>query len=206
MTPEEKAAWLDSRCGKLTASRMADAMDFLKNGQPSKRRSDLMREILAERYTGSSVRHFVTDAMQWGLEKEAEAKAAYEAHRGEFIGECGFYDHPEIDMFGGTPDGLLGSDGLFESKCPTTTTFVDWVMAGVVPDTYKPQMAAQLLVTGRKWVDFCAFDPRIKDPARRLFIRRFEPDAEYLAKVESAAIDFLAEVDAAWEQLTTKVA
>ena len=79
-------------------------------------------------------------------------------------------------------------------------------MAGVVPEEHKPQMAVQLLCTGRKWVEFVAYDPRIKDPKRRLFVRRFEPSPDYLAKVEEAAITFLAEVDALWEQLTTKAA
>lgn len=206
MTPEQKAAWLASRAGKLTASKMADAMDFLKNGQPSKKRTDLIRNVLAERLTGDSVRNFVNDAMVWGQDNEPGCKTAYETHTGQLIVDCGLYDHPEIDCFAATPDGLLGADGLIECKCPTSPTYTDWLIAGVVPEQHKPQMAAQLLCTGRKWVEFVAFDPRVKDPALRLFIRRFEPDAEYLAKVESAAIDFLAEVDAAWEQLTTKVA
>lgn len=206
MTPEEKAAWLEARCGKLTASRMADAMDFLKNGQPSQKRSDLIRDLLAERYTGASVRHYVTDAMAWGIEKEAEAKAAYEAHTGALIADCGLFDHPEIDMFAATPDGLIGSDGLIECKAPTTPKFVRWVMNGTVPDEHRPQMAAQLLCTGRKWVDFVAFDPRVRDPSRRLFVRRFEPEVEYLEKVKQAAITFLAEVDSLWEQLTTRAA
>ena len=125
------ANWLRARAGKLTASRMRDAMDFLKNGQPSAKRSQLMRELLAERLTGDSVRHFVTDAMAWGLEREAEAKAAYEAETGVIVGEAGFYDHPRIDNLGATPDGLVPS-GLIETKCPTTPTFVEWRMAGGV--------------------------------------------------------------------------
>ncbi len=206
MTPEQKADWLAARAGKLTASRMADAMDFLKNGQSSQRRSDLMRDLLAERMTGESVRHFVNDAMQWGLEKECDAKAAYEALTGEFVAECGLYDHPEIDMFAATPDGLLGSDGLIETKCPTTPKFVRWVLAGTVPEEHKPQMAAQLLCTGRKWVEFVAYDPRVKHHARRLFIRRFEPEPSYLIKVEQSALVFLAEVEALWAQLTERAA
>lgn len=206
MTPEQMSAWLEARCGKLTASRMGDAMDFNKNGQPSQKRSDLIRDILAERYTQSSVRHYVNDAMQWGIEKEAEAKAAWEAHSGLLVNECGLYDHPTIDMFAATPDGLIGADGLIETKCPTTPKFVRWVMNGVVPEEHRPQMAAQLLCTGRKWVEFVAYDPRVRDPSRRLFVRRFKPEPEYLQKVEKAAVDFLAEVDELWEQLIERAA
>jgi len=193
------ANWLRARSGKLTASRMKDAQDFLKNGQPSAKRSQLMRELLAERLTGDSVRHFVSDAMQWGLEKEAEAKAAYEAETGIIVAEAGFYDHPRIDNLGATPDGLLPDHGLIETKCPTTSTFVEWRMAGVVPDEHKPQMCVQVACTGRPWCDFVAFDPRIKNPAHRLFIRRYEPTAEEIAAVEAAAERFLGELDAMWE-------
>lgn len=196
---EALAAWLRQRAGKLTASRMAVAMDFLKNGNPSKARSDYMRELIAERLTGDSVRHFVNDAMQWGLEKEAEAKDAWQALTGDFIRESTFYDHPRIDNFGGTPDGELDGGGLIEVKCPTTTTYVSWVMGGCVPPEHEPQMLAQLAVTGRKWVEFVAFDPRLKDSTRQLFVRRFEPTAERIAEIEAAAEKFLAEVDQLWE-------
>jgi len=203
---DELAAWLSHRAGKLTASRMRDAMDFLKNGQPSAKRSQLMRELLAERLTGDSVRHYVTDAMQHGIETEADALAAYEAETGVFVLPSGFYDHPRIDCFGATPDGLLPDGGLIEAKCPTTATFVDWTMAGVVPEEHKPQMCAQIACSGRAWCEFVAYDPRIKNPAKRLFIRRYEPSAEEVEKVEAAAEAFLAELDRAFESFTQAAA
>lgn len=202
MDDDELGRWLAARAGKLTGSRMADALDFRKDGKPGARRVQLMKDLLAERVTGLSVRHYVTPAMQWGIDTEPEAKAAYEAETGQFIGECGYYDHPRIDLFGATPDGLLNNDGVFEAKCPTTPTFLDWVMAGVVPEEYKPQMIVEIACTGRKWCEFVAFDPRIKNPSRRLFIRRFEPTAEEIAAIESAAEQFLAELDAAFEAFT----
>lgn len=200
------AAWLRQRAGKLTASRMATAMDFLKSGASSKARSDYMRELLAERLTGDSVRHFVNDAMQWGLEKEADAKSAYQALTGDFIRESTFYDHPRIENFGATPDGELDGGGLIEIKCPTTTTYVAWVMNGCVPVEHEPQMLAQLACTGRRWCEFVAYDPRIRDPKRQLFVRRFEPTQERIAEIEAAAEAFLAEVDAMWEAFHAKAA
>jgi hypothetical protein len=196
---DQLAYWLAERCGKLTASRMADAMSFRKDGKPTADRTNLIKDLLAERLTEGSVRHFVTDAMKWGLEQEAEAKAAYEAETGTFVMPCGFVDHPRIDMLGATPDGLLPGGGLIETKCPTTAKFVEWCVAGVVPDEHKPQMIVQLACTGRAWCEFVAYDSRIKNPARRLFIRRYEPTAEETAKVEAAAEAFLNELDAAWE-------
>jgi putative phage-type endonuclease len=203
---DELAAWLRARSGKLTASNMARAIAVKKDGKPTAERTNLMREILAERLTGDSVRHYVSPAMEHGIEFEADAKACYEAHTGEFVGVAGFYDHPRIDLFGATPDGLLAPDGLIEIKCPTTPTFVAWRMAGIIPEEHEPQMLAQLSCTGRKWCEFVAFDPRIKDERARLFVRRFTPTPEQIAEIEAKAEAFLAEVEAAWEILTTAAA
>jgi putative phage-type endonuclease len=200
---DELSAWLNARAGKLTASRMSDAMDFRKDGKSGAARTKLAYEILAERTTGDSVRHYVSPAMEHGLVYEEDALAAYEAATGELISKAGFYDHPRIDMFGATPDGLLGQDGLIETKCPTSQTFVAWCIAGVVPEEHKSQMIAQLVCTGREWCEFVAYDPRVRDPRRRLFVRRFTPTEAERKAIEDAAITLLAEIDAMWEQWTT---
>ena len=201
MSAEQKAQWLADRCGKLTASRMADAMSFLRNGQPGAARIKLMHEILAERMTGDNVPHFVNDLMRWGTEQEPFAKAAYEASTGELLEPCGTIDHPTIDGFCATPDSLLGSDTVFEAKCPQTTTHIAWKLAGEVPEQHRPQILAQLACTGRTRAVFVSFDPRV--PARsQLFIREWEPKREEVEAVEEAARQFLAEVESMWEVLT----
>lgn len=195
MTPDEKAAWLSARAGKLTASRMADAMAFLKSGQPTTARTKLMHELLAERLTDISVPHVVTDAMLWGQEHEDEAVDYFVERYGRGVRMSRFYEHPTIQNFGATPDREIDEDGLIEVKCPTTTRYLEWVLAGVVPEEHKPQMIAQLLCSGKKWCGFIAYDPRIRDEGRRLFMRKYEPSPEELQKVEAAAIQFLAELD-----------
>jgi exodeoxyribonuclease (lambda-induced) len=202
MTAEQKAAWLSARAGKLTASRMADAMSYLKNGSPTAARTKLMHELLAERLTGSSVPHVVTDAMQHGLDFEDEAVDVFVERYGRNVHLSRFYDHPTIENFGATPDREL-DDGLLEIKCPTTVRFLEWSLAGIVPMEHRPQMTAQLACTGRKWCGFIAYDPRIKDESKRLFMRKFEPTAEDLAAVEAAAIAFLTELDIMFDQFVT---
>lgn len=188
------AAWTAARRGLLTASRMKDAAALLKTGKPSESRIRLMKELAAERLTGAAVDHYVTSAMQWGIDNQAGAISAYEALTGEIVGPELFVLHPKIEFFGATPDGLVGSDGLIEVKCPTTTTYVEWVLAGVVPEEHKLQMATQCACAGRQWVDFVAHDPRM--PAgQTLFVRRYEPTADEIAHVEKVATDFLRELD-----------
>lgn len=215
MDASELANFLDIRCGKLTASRMADAMQFVedtsrnpdepkwkkgdpprpKKYKPGAKREQLMRDLLAERVTGNSVRHVVTNAMKAGLEWEPTAKVEYEMASGAVIRACETIDHPTIENFAATPDGLLGMDAVLEVKCPTSPVFVDWVVAGVVPDQHKPQMLAQLACTRRRYAVFVAFDPTIRDKEKRLFVRRFEPSEIEIQLVESHAVQFLRELD-----------
>ena len=192
--------WFAARRGMLTASRVADALAMLKTGKPSESRRKLAFELVAERVTGILVERFVTPAMQWGIEQQSNAIQAYEELTGNIVGPELFVLHPSVDWFGATPDGLVGEDGLLECKCPTTPTHVAWRLTGEVPDQHKPQMLAQLACTGRKWVDFVSFDPRIPGPAR-LFVRRFEPPRKRIEEVEEGARKFLAEVAAMCEQL-----
>ena len=199
MIEQGTAEWVKARVGMLTASRMADAMAFTKTGEGAARRK-LKRDILAERLVGAAVDHYVSDAMQWGLDHEQAAKDAFEAATGELLLPAGFVEHPHIQFLGATPDALLDHDGIAEFKCPTTATHLDYLLAGKVPAEYKPQMVAQMLCTRRRWGVFCSFDPRLP-PKQQLFVRRYEPAPEEFAEVESAAVKFLAEVDAMWEQI-----
>ncbi len=196
--------WLKERTGCLTASRMADAIAFLKGGKEAEARKKLKIALVAERMTDMMTEVFVNAAMQHGIEQEPFAKERYEEVTGELITPCGFALHGEIPFFGASPDGLIGDDGLIECKCPTTTTFTEWVIGGVVPEQHKPQLLSQLAVTGRKWTDFFAFDPRIKVREHQHFLCRFEPKEEEIAVVEETARLFLREVDELFERVTTR--
>jgi hypothetical protein len=64
-------------------------------------------------------------------------------------------------------------------------------------------MTAQLLCSGKKWCGFIAYDPRIREEKKRLFMRKFIPTEEYLKLVETEAIKFLDELDNAFDQFVT---
>jgi predicted phage-related endonuclease len=204
MIPQDDPRWLPARVGKLTASRMADAIAMIKDGpklkdgtqkwKPAASRQKLLFDLCAERVVGAGVDHFVTAAMQWGIDNEPAAADAYEALTGNLVSLSGFYDHPTIEWFGASPDREIEHDGLLEIKCPTTTTFIEWRLAGVVPEQHVPQMLAQLACTRRKYVDFVAFDPRVPQ-ATQLFVRQYEPAAELVEEIEAKARAFLAELE-----------
>lgn len=199
--PQGSGAWLNARVGHLTASRMADAIAVLKSGKPSEARNKLMIELLAERMTGDAAPHFVNDAMRWGIEQEPHAKAAYQVHSGELLESCGFILHPTIEHFGASPDALIGTDAVAEFKCPTSTTHVSWILAGEMPDQHKPQVLAQLACTRRTRAVFASFDPRMP-PARQLFVVEWTPEPEEIEAVETAAREFLRELDEMFDRLS----
>lgn len=190
--------WVRERIGKLTASRMPDVVAKLKKGDYTTARQDYAFDLVAERMTDSAKDHYVTAAMQWGLDHEDEAIDRYEELTGNLCSQGHYVEHPKIPLFGATPDReLLGENGLVEVKCPSTVKFLRWKLEGVVPPEYAPQMLAQLACTGRQFVDFVAFDPRIQGEARhQLFVVRFTPTPEQIAEIETEAEKFLADVDA----------
>ena len=193
---QQNAEWFQDRIGFLTASRMAKILPGAR-GQYLKSRLDLMDDLVAERITGQLTEGFTTPAMQWGIDTEAEARTEYEVLTGEGVELCGFIRHPSIEWLGASPDGLIGSNGLLEIKCPKTVTHLHYLANGTVPPEYLPQVLTQLLVTGRKWVDFVSYDPRLGDEyaKHRIFCVRYTPSEEELKKIEAEAVKFLFEVD-----------
>ncbi len=195
-------SWLRERIGRLTASRMKDACSYLKSGKESSERRKYKIEIVGERMTDCVVGHYVTPAMQRGLDFEPDARSTYEILTGTFCEPAALVHHPTIEWFSGTPDGFVGTDGLAEFKVPLIGTYVEWVSAGIIPPEHVDQMTAQLAITRRAWVDFCAYCPELPAP-RNLFVRRFTPTVEEIANCEAAARQFLQEVEALFDAVTT---
>ena len=185
-------AWLKSRIGNLTASRMADAMSVTKTGESEKRRR-LKLEILAERLSGRATECYVNAAMQWGIEQEKFAREAYENSSGDIVQIVGLAMHDTIEHLGASCDGLIDEDSVWECKCPNTATFLTYKLENVMPPAYKPQLLLQMLVTGRKRGIFTAYDPRLPDNIN-LFVKEYVPEQSELDKTEEAAVKFLAEV------------
>ena len=193
--------WFAARLGKVTASRVADVLAKIKTGESASRKNYKM-ELVVQRLTGKQGESFTNAAMEWGTEQEPFARMAYEAHTGTFVKEEGFVDHPTIEGFGCSPDGIVG-EGLIEIKCGNTATHVDWLLDGKAPSRHIPQMMAQMACTGAKFCDFVSFDPRVPDDLQ-LFVIRVERDDEYIAEMEKEVKLFLQEVDDLHKQLLAK--
>jgi putative phage-type endonuclease len=192
--------WFAIRCGKVTASRVADVVAKTKTGWGASR-ANYMAELIAERLTGESAERYTNAAMQWGTDKEPEARAAYEFRTDLAVTEIGFVMHPQIYASGASPDGLVAADGLVEIKCPNTATHIETLLGGSVPSKYVTQMQWQMACTGRQWCDFVSFDPRMPE-SMRLFVHRIKRDGIHISTLETDIRSFLAEVDDKVKSLT----
>jgi putative phage-type endonuclease len=190
--------WRIARLGLVTASRIADVMARTKSGYGASR-ANYMAELLTERLTGQPSPSFTNAAMQWGIDKEPEARAAYAARTGIIIEETGFIRHPTLAA-GASPDGLVGDDGCVEIKCPSTATMLEYLEDRTVPTKYRLQMQWQMACTGRAWNDFAAYDPRLPEHLRLLIIR--EPrSVDLIAEITGEVEKFLAELEAKFQRL-----
>ncbi len=139
---QRSEAWYAARKGVITASVASGCLGLC----PYMSRQEAWRKIM-----GTSKQR-VNRFMEWGTEQEPTARAQYEVVTGNLVTETGFWTHSEYSWLGASPDGLVGSDGLLEGKCPQKLPLS-------VPIFYRVQIIIQLAVTGRKWCDFFSWTP-----------------------------------------------
>ena len=191
--------WFTARLGIVTASRVADIVARTKSGY-STSRANYMAQLIAERLTGTVAESFSNAAMQWGIDHEPAAKAAYEFFTDADIAALGFVAHPSLAMAGASPDGAVGKDGLVEVKCPLTATHIETLLTGAIPGKYETQMLWQMACTGRSWCDFVSYDPRMPE-CMCLFVKRLERDENRIAELETEVRAFIEELNGTVGQL-----
>ena len=193
-------AWFSARKGKVTGSRIADAM--MKPNLAGYR--NYLAQLAAERITGTVEETFCSYDMARGTELEPVARALYCFLTDAVVVETGFVDHPYIPMAGCSPDGIIGDAendypvggdvGLVEIKCPKSAQHQDILLGGNIDGKYTKQMQWQMACTGAQWTDYVSFDPTMPDELK-LKVIRVPRDNEVIADMEKAAILFLKAVD-----------
>ena len=149
--PDQRSEeWYKIRENLLTASSLADA---LGKGH-FQTRDDLL--ISKTQETKKSFSKASLDIMQWGVKYEPVATRFYEHLNDLTVVEFGLIPHPNLSVFGASPDGIcdIGSpDGyegrMLEIKCPPKRKFTK-----EVPHHYWMQMQGQLEVCDLEDCDF----------------------------------------------------
>jgi putative phage-type endonuclease len=203
MVEQGTAEWHALRCGKVTASRVADIIRKTKSGT-SATRERYMGELIAERLTGNvDTSGFKSADMERGNIVEADAASAFEFFRDVTLDRVAFVNHPTVGMSGASPDRLLGSSGLVEIKCPATHTHVATLLSEKIPADYLTQMHWQMACTEREFCEFVSFDPHL--PAEmQMWTKRIERDDARIAELEVAVTEFIAELDDRIGRLTER--
>lgn len=181
--------WFAARLGKVTASRVADVCAKGKGATRDNYMAQLICEILSQKPTES----FTTPAMQWGIDQEPHARAAYSAKTGNLVDEVGFIDHPEIEGAGASPDGVVEEDGLIEIKCQSLANSLDFILTEKIPSRYRMQVQFQMACTAREYCDFVSYDPRLPEHLQ-LKVVHVQRDQKEIDFLEGEVKAFLAEM------------
>jgi predicted phage-related endonuclease len=187
-------SWLNARCGKISASGIQHILAKGRGGKESLTRIAYRNQLISERLTG------VLSHGYQACEMELPARCMYEITTGTFVDQVGFILHPKWDFAGASPDGLIDEDGGLEIKCYASAVHEQWVRGDKVPNAHVAQMMWNMVCTGRKWWDFCSYDPR-QDEGQQLFIRRLEFDEAKAASLEIAVWQFNEEIEAELKEL-----
>ena len=198
-------AWDAIRLGRVTASNFPDVLALGKgqkkgttSASTSKGRRDYMIKLVAERLTGLPSESYSNKAMERGSETEQEAREYYEALNGVTVRQVGFIARD--DDVGGSPDGLVGNNGMIEIKCPFPTTHLRYILAGKEPTDYAKQDQGNLWVAEREWIDFISYDPRVRQ--RPFFCKRVYRNEPAIKELHIKIIMFVDEMKAMLNQLT----
>lgn len=158
--------WELLRAGKITCSALGCVMaNYGKAfGDPAKKYAV---SIALGQITGKPMpQGFSNEHMERGHEDEHLARMAYEAETFCKVKKGGFF---YCDDFGSSPDGLVGDDGAIEIKCAIPSIHYERIRKQSYDSAYKWQLVGNMMIPGRKWIDFVSFCPEFP-PDKRLYI------------------------------------
>lgn len=196
-------AWVVARRGCLGASSIADILkEGRKKGEPSQTRMSLAAKLAAERWASMAMDNLDpnNEDVARGNRVESYALAEYEVLRGCIVDPAAWIEHPRIFGAGATPDAFVNHDGLAQVKSPRPLKMTNLMRAGVIPAEYVDQLDWELAVTGRQWNDLILYNPDLPN-GKHIWIRRHHRNDEKIARLESEAEKFLAEVEACFDDL-----
>ena len=197
--------WYQARIGLVTSSKVHDAITLRQKGgtHDLAARRNLKMQMIAEMLTHETTEHYVSAAMDWGVENEPKARKEYEYRTRRSVEQLGIVLHPTNPRAGATADGWVAPNGILEIKCPETYTHLEYLASGEIPKEYLDQINWQMACCGPEieWCDFVSYDPRIESDELQMLIVRHERDEKRIAEMEQAVEQFLSELIELFEQI-----
>lgn len=180
--------WLRARAGIPTASMFKEviAKKGPRGGIP-KGRQTYMRKLAGEILTGEPMDSYSNHHMERGQERENEARSLYALIKDVTPEQVGFIRNGNC---GCSPDSLVNSDGMFETKSALAHIQIERLLKGGLPTEHKAQCQGQIMVAQREWVDFMSYCRGL--PPLIVRVTRDEP---YIASLRIDINDFVDELN-----------
>ena len=171
-TPE----WYDARLGLPTSSSFDQIV--LMSGEKAKPREKYMWKLAGEIISGESAKGYYGASMAKGHEREGESRTAYSFMNDVEVQQIGFCFFDEKREFGSSTDGLIGDDGVFETKNAEPHVQIKRLEKGWPKSEHFQQIQGELYVTGREWCDLVSYSRGF-----RPIVIRFLRDEKFIAKL-----------------------
>lgn len=179
--------WFDLRVGKVTTSNFGK---FMANygkafGEPAKKYAF---RLAKEQVTGvkTDEESYSNKFMELGHEWEPVANSEYQDKTFNQVTNGGFCQHKKLKNVGGSPDGLVGSNGGIEIK-----SVIDWTQRNTIKrnsfdPSYKWQILGNIWLCDLEWLDFVSYGYNYTE-SKKLFIHRVNR-WDYLDDIEMIEI------------------
>ena len=168
--------WMNLRCGNPGASNFGKILTA--TGKVSESRNEYMIELACEAISGRSEESFMSYRMKVGKEMEAESRNVYAMENEVEVRQVALVYKDEQKKFHVSPDGLIGANGVFETKDAKFTIQYARLMSGKMVTTHIPQCQGALFVCEREWLDFQSYCSGLP-----VLCIRLERDEKYIARL-----------------------
>lgn len=186
--------WHRARAGMPTASEFSTVLASGKGGGESKTRATYLRKLAGEIITGEITESYSNAHMERGKAMEGEARDCYAFITDATPQQVGFIIGKGA---GGSPDSLLGNDGLLEIKTALPHILIEKLLKDDdFPSEHVAQCQGNLWVSEREWIDITIYWPKIP-----MFTKRAYRDDAYIKKLSDAVAQFNEELQAIVERV-----
>ena len=143
---------------------------------------------------------FTSEAMKEGILNEPIVKAEYEKRHFVSVDDYGYITNSDFHLLGISPDGMVGSNGAIEIKCPQPKAHIEFIIEGLIPSKYRPQVSHLFFVVpDLEWVDFISYNEKVtRKPYFEIRVTRegWKAEIEKISKGYTSFIKKMQEADA----------
>lgn len=191
--PQNSEEWFRARLGLPTCSEFSTILAKGRDGGASVTRKKYLYRLAGEIISGECAETYTNSDMERGHTMEPEARSWYGFVTDAPLKQVGFIRN---GAKGGSPDSLVGTDGVLEIKTAKPSVLIDYLIKDDFPSEHLAQAQGILWVAEREWLDIVIYWPSMPKLKKRLI--RNEP---YIKTLSEAVDAFNAEL----HEIVTKI-